>query len=85
MVQVQNICQPAMLPCKELYLDYIVAPVKTRYIIVSGKYFSYFFIKTCCGYSLEEALPGVSNEYTRYDFTEHVLQVFIKSASVRNL
>ena len=28
-----------------------------------GKYFSYFSMKTCCGYSLEVPHRGVSNEY----------------------
>ena len=36
---------------------------------VSGKYFSYFSMKTCCGYSLEMPHRGTSNEYPQHMFS----------------
>ena len=35
---------------------------------ISGKYFSYFSIKTCSGYSLEVPTQGASNEYPQHMF-----------------
>ena len=32
-------------------------------------YFSYFSMKTCCGYSLEAPLQGASNEYPQHMFS----------------
>ena len=32
------------------------------------QYFSYFYMKTCCGYSLEATLWGTSNEYPQHVF-----------------
>ena len=34
-----------------------------------SKYFSYFSMKTCCGYSLEVPLRGTSNEYPQHMFS----------------
>ena len=46
-----------------------IALVKALFSIQKFWYFSYFFMKTCCGYSLEAPRQGASNEYPQHMFS----------------
>ena len=55
---------------------------------VSGKYFSYFSQKTCCGHSLEVPHSGTSNGYDNMVFGKNkktitLLDWFFKSLSFK--
>ena len=45
------------------------------YIIDPGKYFSYFFKKICCGFSLEAPNQGTSSEYLNVCFHGEIRKI----------